>query len=192
MPFVTTIAAGLDRVRSPVVGVLAAIGVRPNHLTILGGLIAASSGYAAAQGELRIAGAIFLGGSLLDAFDGALARRTGRVSVFGAFLDSLLDRVGEGLLLLGILVYFIALDDDRGAALAFGVMLASVLVSYARARAEGLGLQSVGVVSPRSVRVAILVAGLLFGQLILALALILVLSVVSVVQRTVSVWRQTR
>jgi CDP-diacylglycerol--glycerol-3-phosphate 3-phosphatidyltransferase len=191
VPLVTNIAAVLDRMRSPVVDVLAAVGIRPNHLTILGGLIAASSGYAAAQGELRIAGAVFLGGSLLDAFDGALARRTGRVSVFGAFLDSLLDRVGEGLLLLGILVYFIALDDDRGVVLAFGVTLVSVLVSYARARAEGLGLRGVGVVSPRSVRVAILVAGLLLNQLIPALALILVLSIISVVQRTVSVWRQT-
>lgn len=188
----STVENSFDRARSPIVNALAAAGVHPNHLTILGGLVAGFSGYVVAQGELRIGGVIFLVGSLIDAFDGALARRTGRVSVFGAFLDSLLDRVGEGLLLAGALVYLMSMDDDFGALLAFVAMVASILVSYTRARAEGLNLEGAGGVSPRTVRVIILVIGLLVGQLVVALALVSALSIVSVVQRTIGVWKQTQ
>lgn len=188
----STVENSFDRARSPIVNALAAARVHPNHLTIFGGLIAGLSGYVVAQGELRIGGVIFLAGSLIDAFDGTLARRTGRVSIFGAFLDSLLDRVGEGLLLAGALVYLMSMDDDLGAALAFVAMLASILVSYTRARAEALNLKGTGGISPRTVRIVILVVGLLAGQLIVALALVSALSIVSVVQRTIGVWRQAR
>ena len=91
---------------------LAAMGVRPNHVTLAGFLIAAGSGYLAWEGSLQLAGALYLFGSSLDALDGALARRTRTTSVFGAFFDSLLDRASEGALLLGLAVYLARTGDD--------------------------------------------------------------------------------
>jgi CDP-diacylglycerol--glycerol-3-phosphate 3-phosphatidyltransferase len=188
-------AQGIDKIRDPIVTAMAAVGLRPNHVTVLGALVAGLSGYVASTSALFLAGLVFLVGSVLDGFDGALARRTGRVSVFGAFLDSLLDRVGEGLLLLGVMVHFAANDDVLGAALAFAAFLTSVLVSYARARAEGLGFRGTGGLSPRPVRIVLLVAGLLLGQaapllLLASLSLVTAMSAASVVQRAVSVWKQ--
>lgn len=182
----------VEFVRAPIVGALAALGVRPNHLTLLGALVAAGAAYVASQGSLLAAGLLFLAGSLLDGLDGSLARRTGRSSTFGAFLDSFLDRVGEGLLLFGILVYYLSANDDTGAALAFVALFLSFLVSYARARAEGLGLRGTGGPSPRPVRVAVLVLGLLSGLVTGALIVVAALSGASVLWRVAVIWRQAR
>lgn len=182
----------LETVRTPVVAVLAAVGVRPNHLTLFGMAVAGVAGYAVAQGATVLGGVLFLAGSLLDGLDGALARRTGRASVFGAFLDSVSDRIGEGLLLFGVLALALERDDDLDAMLAFGALLLSLMVSYTRARAEGLDLRGRGGLAPRPMRIAVLVIGLLLGLITSALALVAALSGIGVLQRVVIVWRQTR
>ncbi|MBI4236319.1 MAG: CDP-alcohol phosphatidyltransferase family protein [Chloroflexi bacterium] len=188
-----TLGRALDWVRDPVVAALAAVGVRPNSVTLLGLAITGVAGYAAAQAAPPLAGLLFLAGSLLDGLDGALARRTGAVSRFGAFLDSVADRIGEGLLLFGVLVLFLRRDNDLGASMTFLALLLSLLVSYARARAEGLGLRGTGGLAPRPVRIAILIVGLLAsGLLTWSLALVALLSGASVLQRGLGVWRQTR
>ena len=180
----------IDTIRAPLVRGLASIGVRPNHLTILGALIAVASGYVASQGQLPAAGMIFLAGSLLDGLDGALARHTGSSSRFGAYLDSVLDRVGESAILIGLIAHFSEQGDEIGVIFAGAALAASMLVSYARARAEGLGLSSGGIVpAPRPVRVVILAVGLIVGQPRPAVILVAALAGISAAQRILAVRR---
>lgn len=181
------LANAAERIRSPVVRVLAAVGVRPNHLTILGALIAVGAGYLASEGALLPAGLIFLAGSLMDGLDGALARRTDSVSRTGAFLDSVLDRVGEAALLIGVSFYFAQEEDGLAVVTAAAALALSMLVSYARARAESLGLNRGGIIlAPRPVRVVILSAGLIVAQPFIAVIAVAVLSAVSALQRIVA------
>ncbi len=133
------------------------------------------------------AGLIFLAGSLLDGLDGALARHTGSESRTGAFLDSVLDRIGEATLQIGLVAYFIDEGDDVAVVATAAAMALSMLVSYTRARAEGLGLNYSGtIVAPRPVRVLILAAGLMISQPRIAVILVGVLSALSVLQRMYS------
>ena len=185
----TSIRTLLVAIQGGLVAPLAAIGVRPNHVTFAGFLIAAGSGYLAWQASLQLAGALYLFGSSLDALDGALARRTGMTSLFGAFFDSLLDRASEGALLLGLAVYLARTGDDVGVALAVATLLSSFLVSYARARGESLRVVAHSGIAPRTVRVLVLAVGLIATVPLAALAIVTSLSAVTVVQRTVEVFR---
>jgi CDP-diacylglycerol--glycerol-3-phosphate 3-phosphatidyltransferase len=181
--------ARLQGIQGGIVTLLAVIGIRPNHVTIAGFLVAAGSGYLASSGSLRLAGAVYLVGSALDALDGALARRTGRVSRFGAFLDSLLDRAGEGALLLGLAAYFSGTGNQSAVVLTVAALLGSLLVSYARARGEGLGVSARSGIAPRPFRVILLAVGLIALRPEWALATIAVLSAVTVSQRVIEIWR---
>lgn len=187
MSRLSILANALERIRSPIVRVLAAIGVRPNHLTVLGALIAVGSGYSASQGALQLAGLIFLAGSLMDGLDGALARHTNSVSRTGAFLDSVLDRVGEAALLIGLSLYFAQEGDALAVVATTSALALSMLVSYARARAESLGLNRGGIIpAPRPVRVVILSAGLIIAQPVIAVIAVAALSAVSALQRIIA------
>ena len=177
----------VERIRSPIVRVLAVVGVRPNHLTVLGALIAVGAGYLAGQGALLPAGLIFLAGSLMDGLDGALARHTDSVSRTGAFLDSVLDRVGEAALLIGLSFYFAREDDALAVVVTSAALALSMLVSYARARAESLGLNRGGVIpAPRPIRVVILAAGLVIAQPLIAVIAVAALSAVSALRRIIA------
>lgn len=180
----------------PGVSLLVRLGVSPNAVTLSGLAIAAASAVLVGAGSLAAGGAVLLASGLLDLFDGALARATGRASSFGALLDSVVDRVSESAVLLGLLVYYLQrpneIDATIGAVLVFVVVVASVLVSYVRARAEGLGIDcNIGVLT-RPERVGVLVVGLVAGQWWLpatsaALAVIALLASVTVVQRVLHV-----
>ncbi len=181
------LANAVERIRSPIVRVLAAVGVRPNHLTVLGALIAVGAGYLASQGALLPGGLVFLAGSLMDGLDGALARHTDSVSRTGAFLDSVLDRVGEAALLIGVTFYFAQEDDALAVVVTAAALALSMLVSYARARAESLGLNRGGFIpAPRPVRVAILAVGLVIAQPLIAVIAVAALSAVSALQRIIA------
>lgn len=181
------LANALEKIRSPIVRVLAAVGVRPNHLTILGALIAVGAGYLASEGALLPAGLIFLAGSLMDGLDGALARYTDSVSRTGAFLDSVMDRVGEAAPLIGLNFYFAQKEDTIAVVATVAALALSMLVSYARARAESLGLNRGGIIlAPRPVRVVILSAGLISAQPVIAVIAVAALSAVSALQRIVA------
>ena len=185
-----TLTRYLDAVRAILVRGLAAIGARPNHLTLLGALIAVSSGFLASQGYLLAAGLVFLAGSLMDGLDGALARHTNSVSSFGAYLDSVLDRVGESAILIGLIAYFAQEPDEVGVIVAAAAMAASLLVSYTRARAEGLGLSSGGFIpAPRPIRVVILAVGLIVSQPLPAVAIVAALAGISALLRILAVRR---
>jgi phosphatidylglycerophosphate synthase len=147
------------------------LGLTPNALTVLGFLITIAGAALAAGGLWLLAGiVVFLGGAF-DLFDGALARATGRTSKVGAFLDSIFDRWGESVVYIGIVIGCLNATFTLGAGLAAVAMSEAFLVSYARARAEGLGLSTgsgiaaVGL-APREVRLVILSLGLLLSGLL--------------------------
>lgn len=142
---------------------LGALGVTPDALTYVSLVLAALAGVAAAGGWLVTSAAFVVASGLCDVLDGVVARATGRSSRFGALLDSTIDRLSDGLPLLGLVVYYAAWDL---AVLAPGLaLLASLTVSYVRARAEGLGAELPPLYMRRAERVLMLVASLLAGAI---------------------------
>jgi CDP-diacylglycerol--glycerol-3-phosphate 3-phosphatidyltransferase len=213
-----------SRVRSgvePIARLFGRVGLTPNALTVIGLLIAAVGAYFAATQSWLIAGLVVASGAIFDLFDGALARATGKASKFGAFLDSSLDRAGEGVIYIGIAWGLSYTDIEGGRSLVIGPALAMAalatgyMVSYVRARSEslgfspGTGMASVGF-APREVRMAILVVGLIVtglvggvtsgmyfndvGDLAMygSLALITVLSTITTIQRILFTYNQSR
>ena len=182
---------GLSRsLINPVVPVLVASGLSPNHLTLMGLAIAGAAAALAATGHLLTAGVLVLVAGAFDLLDGALARATQRSSTLGAFLDSNVDRVAEGAILLGLLVHAGREEALQETILIFLALAASFLVSYIKARAEGLGLScNVGFFT-RPERVLLLAVALLIGHLAVPLYLLVILSFLTAAQRFLHVWRQ--
>ena len=144
--------------------------------------------------EMFIPGGIaFIVGSVCDTLDGRYSRMSGKGTPFGAFLDSTLDRIEEGLVLAAVAVTFVDEDDKLAIAAVVIAVLASLLVSYTRARAEALGVECKVGIANRGVRVAILAIGLLFadlGVLAPAVYVLAALGTVTVLQRIFHVRRQ--
>ena len=155
------------RVAEMVVRPLAAIGMTPNIATLLGLLLNAVAAAVIASGSLRLGGVMLLFAGLFDMVDGALARVRNLKTTFGAFFDSTLDRYSEGVVLLGVILFALTLPPTRERtlviALAYVAALSSLMVSYARARAEGLGLSLRSGLMARPERVVLLAAGLVIG-----------------------------
>lgn len=148
-------------VELPVARCMERVGLTPNLVTLIGLLIAVGGAWLVAVGEWWIGGIVVLFGGVFDMFDGALARMTGRASKFGALLDSVVDRVSEAVALFGILAYYLMSDNDVGAALAYAAIIGSLMVSYMRARSEGLGIDCKVGVMTRPERVAAIGFGLI-------------------------------
>lgn len=140
--------------------------------------------------------AAFVVGSVLDILDGALARTSGKGTPFGAFLDSTVDRIGEGFVLGAIALVLVRDGSEWGVALTFAAVAGSFLVSYTRARAEALALRGdVGRLGTRAERVVIITAGLVLaplGALPWAMAVLTATAWITVVQRVLSVRAQLR
>jgi phosphatidylinositol phosphate synthase len=139
--------------------------------------------------------ALFVIGSIVDILDGALARSQGLGTPFGAFLDSTLDRVGEGFMLGAIALVLMRDGNEWGVALAFTAVMGSFLVSYTRARAEALGLRGDVGLSSRAERVVIISVGLAFaslGSLAYVVAILTATAWITVVQRVLAVKAQLR
>lgn len=184
------------RIAEYVVRPLAALGLTPNMATLIGLLLNALAAAVLASGQLRLGGVALLIAGLFDMVDGALARVRDQKTTFGAFFDSTIDRYSEGLTLLGVIVY--ALRQPPSAthhweiALAYVAALGSLMVSYARARAEGLGLALKTGLMARPERVLLLAGGLLIGGagwLVWTLAALAATSVFTSAQRIVDVAR---
>ncbi len=180
----------------PVVRLLAKTPIAPNAVSWFGFLLTVGAAALIITEHLFAAGFVVLIAGFFDILDGALARSTNRTSQFGAVLDSTLDRLAEAVLLLGILVLY-AREQSAIGILVVGVALpSSLLVSYIRARAESLGLECQVGFFTRAERVIVLALGLMLSQfdyaLIAALAIIVVFSLITVTQRLLYVWRQTK
>jgi CDP-diacylglycerol--glycerol-3-phosphate 3-phosphatidyltransferase len=156
--FVTT---GYLRIMEPIAGGLIKLGVSANALTTFGTASTVAGGIAFGFGYMRTGGIIIAVTAIADALDGVVARRTNNVTVFGAFYDSTLDRVADGALLAG-LAYFYAVNPIHANKWMLAITLAGIigtyLVSYARARAEALGINAKVGVMQRAERVALLCA----------------------------------
>lgn len=158
-------------------------GLSPNILTLVGFLLNALVGLVLALGWIFQGGILVLFAGVFDMLDGATARLAGRESRFGALLDSVMDRFSEAAVLAGLLWLYLAQGKTLEVLLIFAVLLGSLMVSYVRARAEGLGLDcEVGLVA-RPERVLLLAAGLLFSQMVPVMALLAFFTLFTVAQR---------
>ena len=168
----------------PIVRLLARLGVTPDMLSFLAlaGNIAAAA--LIATGSLTAGGIVMLVFSALDFLDGALARSTGRASKAGAMLDSVFDRFSEAVVLFGLLLYQLGEGHNEESALVFAVLAGSLLVSYVRARAEGLGVALTSGWLRRAERVVLLGVALITGVLVRpVLWALAVLTVLTAIQR---------
>ncbi len=180
---------------------LARLGITPNMVTLLGLLLSIVTAIVIASGHIVAGGALVLFAGIFDMFDGAMARVRNAATTFGAFLDSTLDRYSESIILAGLLYYALqrpglhetlwpwANEQQWMIVLIFVAAVGSLMVSYAKARAEGLGLECKTGLLARPERVVILSIGLLTGTTIWALMLLAILSHVTVVERILHVWR---
>jgi CDP-diacylglycerol--glycerol-3-phosphate 3-phosphatidyltransferase len=177
---------------------LGRLGFSPNALTIVGSVLTASVGLMVAQGWFLAAGICLWLFSLTDTLDGALARATDRVSIFGAFLDSVCDRYAEAAVFFGLVWWYQSTANPLGVVLAYLALVGSLMVSYARARAEGVGLQAAEVGwFQRPERIIVLGVGLLVAPfapavLLVVLAALAILTTITVLQRVIHVARASR
>jgi CDP-diacylglycerol--glycerol-3-phosphate 3-phosphatidyltransferase len=170
---------------------LGRLGFTPNALTICGYLLNLPVMYVLATGHLRIGGVLVALASAFDALDGALARETGQSTTFGAFLDSVLDRYSEATVFFGLLLWYLQQGSRLDSALIYATIVGSLLVSYTRARAEGLGLECKTGWFTRFERIALLCIALVLGQVRAALWVMAILTNFTAMQRTYHVWRLT-
>jgi CDP-diacylglycerol--glycerol-3-phosphate 3-phosphatidyltransferase len=181
------------RFTDPIVSPLASLGVTPNMISVAGFAGNAGAGALAAGGHFLAAGAVMLIFSALDLLDGALARKTGTVTRFGAVFDSVLDRLSEAAVLAGLLFHYTQLGDHtQEIALIYAAMVGSIMVSYVRARAEGLGLALREGLFTRAERVLLLGIALIIGDSVVlwALWVLAVLSHATAAQRVFTVWQR--
>ncbi len=176
-------------------------GISPNTITTVGALVVIASAVAYGSGEPRWGGALLLASGLFDILDGQVARLGARSTAFGAFYDSTLDRVGESAVFGGIALWFVhggvpAARVDLAVVLAIAALGASLLVSYTRARAEGLGLEAKVGIAQRAERFLVLGAPTLFfgagreGALLFWIVVLLAATTsITVVQRVAHVAR---
>jgi len=184
----------------PVVGLAMALHITPNTITVFGVVVTLVASVLVAGGWLLVGAAILTAGSLLDAVDGALARAQGGGTAFGSFLDSTLDRVGEAILYIGVAGWFLFTYEEPAwpVLLTLVALAGSFLVSYSRARAEGIGLSASVGLAPRTERLVLVIAGIAVAGLgydlglIGALAIVAVLTMATVMQRIWHVWRQSQ
>jgi len=197
-----------NRVRGiarPIALALGRLGLTPNGLTVIGFVGTCVGAVAAANQSWLIAGILVIAFGIFDMFDGALARATGKASPFGAFLDSTLDRTGESLVLAGVAYGAAVAGSPVIAGLAAAAIAFASVVTYARAKAEVIGIRGDVGIAPRPERLVILAVGLALASLPwtaasdlgrgstwlgVAVGLIAVLSAITIVQRIITVRRQ--
>ncbi|MBP2145603.1 CDP-diacylglycerol--glycerol-3-phosphate 3-phosphatidyltransferase [Methanofollis sp. W23] len=175
---------------SRVAAVIGKTGVTPNMLTATGLVIMVGAAGLIAMGHLLAAGLVLGFGGVFDALDGAVARTNGQASRFGAFFDSVLDRYAEAFLFGGVFLY--CAGDETARVLTFAALVGSLMVSYTRARAEGLGVECRTGLFTRLERMLVLIVGLLTGLLVPALWVLAVFTNLTAVQRMWHVRMVTR
>ncbi len=171
------------RITNPVIGILGKSGIKPDALTFTGLAINIGAAYVIATGHFPLGGILILAAGLFDLLDGALARFAQKTTKFGAILDSAVDRISEAAIFCGLLVWY--MPGRSEIVLIFAVLIGSFLVSYIRARAEGLGLECKVGLFTRAERVIVLAVGLLVNQVVIALWILAVFVYITVVQRLV-------
>jgi phosphatidylglycerophosphate synthase len=163
----------------------------PNALSVTGFIVTAIAGFVIPH-NIRLGGICILIGSIFDILDGMVARTTGRATKFGAYLDSVLDRYSDAFLFLSIAWYLAAHGDHTGSFLSIGTLVGAFLISYARARAEGLGETCHTGIMERPERIILLIIATLTGWIVPILWVMLVLTHFTAIQRILHVWIATK
>lgn len=170
-----------------------ATGLSPNVVTVIGFVLMVGVAIVLARGHLFWGGILIIGVGLFDAVDGTLARMLGRTSRFGAFLDSTLDRFSEAVIFFGLFIHFSWQPrHELDLILIYATVVGSLMVSYARARAEGIGIPLKDGWFTRFERIFLLVCGLLFNLLTPVLVILAIFTNLTAFQRMYLVWRMTR
>lgn len=167
------------------------LGVKPNWITFFGLLGTIVGSYFVAQGDLMLGGIIIMLMGPIDALDGAVARIGKEVTQFGAFIDSVSDRYIEVLIYGGIIWYFITEQNSLGIILAFLASSGSVLVSYTRARAQSLGMETKIGILTRFERMVVIGPSLIFSIPLFGVAVVAILANITAFQRISSVKQQS-
>src|SRR6266852_1992484 len=192
MTYTRAIGLTLNKVIMLIVRVLALSKIHPNVLTFLGLAINGVAAWLLAAGPFRWGGVVIICAGLFDMVDGRVARETNRVTRFGGFFDSVLDRYSDLALLMGLLVYYATINRFFYIVLTAIVMTGSVMVSYTRARAENtIPKCKVGFLE-RPERVVLLIIGGLFDRMAPVLWVLAILSNVTVIHRMIYTWRETK
>jgi len=184
MPSLAELRGNLaSRITNPIVGILSKSRLKPNTLTFIELTISLGAAYAIVIGYFLLGGVLVLVSGLFDLLDGALARFTKQSTKFGAILDSTIDRLSEAAIFCGLLVWYMPKVATLEIVLIFAALIGSFLVSYIRARAEGLGLECRVGLFTRAERVIVLAVGLLVNQVFIALWVLVVFVYITVAQR---------
>ena len=192
MTFTRAIGLGSNKIIRLIVHGLALSKIHPNVLTFLGLVINMAAAALLAVGRFRLAGAVIIGAGLFDMVDGRVARETNRVTRFGGFFDSVLDRYSDLALLVGLLVWYGSINRPFYVVLTALAMTGSVMVSYTRARAENtIPTCKVGFME-RPERVVLVIIGALFLRMAQVLWVIAVLANLTVVHRMIFTWQETK
>jgi CDP-diacylglycerol--glycerol-3-phosphate 3-phosphatidyltransferase len=192
MTYTRAIGLACNQVILVIVRGLALSKIHPNVLTFLGLLINIGAAALLATGQFRWAGVVMIGAGLFDMVDGRVARETNRVTRFGGFFDSVLDRYSDLALLVGLLVWYGSINRPFYVVLTALVMTGSVMVSYTRARAENsIPACKVGFME-RPERVVLLIIGALFARMAQVLWVIAILANLTVVHRMIFTWQEAR
>jgi len=185
-----------EYITGPIVGILSRTPLTPDIISWAGFCITIIAGVLVVTEHFLAVGILVLVAGLCDMLDGALARTTKQTTRFGAILDSTLDRLSEAILLITLLAVFVKYGQVAESILSAVALVGSLLVSYIRARMEGLGIECKAGLFTRPERVIILALGLLLSRfdnaLLIALAIITFFSWLTVIERMVYTWRQTR
>ena len=172
---------------------LEATGISPNALTIIGFVLTLAVALILATGNLLAGGILLIFAALFDTLDGALARHAGRVTVFGAFLDSTMDRYSEAVTLIGLMAYYARQPYNWQPILLLGcTLVGSLMVSYTRARAEAVGIECKEGFFQRTERIIVLIVGLVTGWMLPVLWVLAIFTNVTVVQRVLAVYNSTK
>jgi phosphatidylglycerophosphate synthase len=192
MTFTRAIGLGSNKVIRLMVRGLALSRIHPNVLTFLGLVINIAAAYLLAVGQFRWAGVVIIGAGLFDMVDGRVARETNRVTRFGGFFDSVLDRYSDLALLMGLLVWYGSINRPFYVVLTALAMTACVMVSYTRARAENsIPTCKVGFME-RPERVVLVIIGALFSRMAPVVWVIAVLGNLTVVHRMIFTWQEAK
>lgn len=191
---ISTLVGDWVRLRLRRVGlVLARTSLSPNVFTVLGLLLNIVVAVIIGSGNLVLGGVMALVAGAFDMLDGAVARVTNQITSFGGFLDSTLDRYSEAALYFGLLVYFLhSGESDVAILLTFATVVGSIMVSYARARAEAAGVTAQVGLFARPERVILLAIFLIAQHPVWALWVLAILTNLTTAQRIIHVWQTTR
>ena len=174
---------------NPILILMVKVKLTPNAVTILGFIICCISAYYISSGSFLVGGLLVLFSGFLDIFDGALARKINQITDKGAFLDSTFDRLSEAIVLIGLIYYFSNSNETNFVLLTSLSLVFSLLISYLRARIEGLGYNSKSGFFTRPERVLLVSLGLIFFSPELTVTLLALATAAGLFHRFLIFWR---